>query len=229
MVNGASPGPAPAAQAPASNSRLPDPAGGHGPTGSCAGRYPGRNVPRVDGALTTQPRAPAVPPARNTSAASMQSPPASADATRVSILSPVLARLGAAPRSTWLSTSSRISQMHRSTFLPLSTPLHSSLRWMGANEYECRHRQLRERLWIDRSPTEDSQATLEAFAMLPAARVGGDVPLIDAGGGLAAGRGRVSRLPRITPQSSSNIFKGHKPAFRWQADFPAGVTGGRQG
>ena len=43
--------------------------------------------------------------------------------------------------------------------------------------------------------------------MLPAARVGGDVPLIDAGGGLAAGRGRVSRLPRMTPQSSSNIFK----------------------
>ena len=112
---------------------------------------------------------------------------------------------------------------------PFSTPLHSSLRWIGANEYECRHRQLRERLWIDRRPTEDSQATLEAFAMLPAARVGGDVPLIDAGGGLAAGRGRVSRLPRMTPQSSSNIFKGHKPAFRWQADFAAGVTGGRQG
>ena len=35
----------------------------------------------------------------------MQSPPARADATRVSILSPVLARPGASPRSTWLSTS----------------------------------------------------------------------------------------------------------------------------
>ena len=37
-----------------------------------------RKVPRVDGALTTQPMAPAVPPVRNTSASSMQSPPASA-------------------------------------------------------------------------------------------------------------------------------------------------------
>ena len=53
----------------------------------------------MDGALTTQPRAPAVPPVRNTSASSMQSPPASADATRVSILSPVFARPGALPRS----------------------------------------------------------------------------------------------------------------------------------
>ena len=77
----------------------PDPTGGRGPTGSCAGRYSGRKVPRVDGALTTQPRAPAVPPARNTSASSMQSPPANADATRVTILSPVLARPGALPRS----------------------------------------------------------------------------------------------------------------------------------
>ena len=46
----------------------------------------------MDGALTTQPRAPAVLPVRNTSASSMQSPPASADATRVSILSPGFAR-----------------------------------------------------------------------------------------------------------------------------------------
>ena len=58
-----------------------------------------RNVPRVDGALTTQPRVWAVPPVRNTSASSMQSPPASADATRVSILSPAFARPGALPRS----------------------------------------------------------------------------------------------------------------------------------
>ena len=61
----------------------------------------------MDGSLTTLPRVQAVPPVRNTSASSMQSPPASADATRVSILSPVFARPGASPRSRWLSTSSR--------------------------------------------------------------------------------------------------------------------------
>ena len=103
MVNGPSPGPAPADQARANNSRAhPDPAGGRGPTGKLR-----RKVPRVDGALTTQPMALAVPPVRSTSASSMQSPPASADATRVSILSPAFARPGASPRSTWLSTSSR--------------------------------------------------------------------------------------------------------------------------
>ena len=58
-----------------------------------------RKVPRVDGALTMQPRVWAVSPVRNTSASSMQSPPASADATRVSILSPGFARPGALPRS----------------------------------------------------------------------------------------------------------------------------------
>ena len=42
----------------------------------------------MDGALTTQPSTEEVLPARNTSASSMQSPPARADATRVSILSP---------------------------------------------------------------------------------------------------------------------------------------------
>ena len=40
-----------------------------------------RKVPRVDGALTTQPRTPTVPPARSASVSSMQSPPASAEAT----------------------------------------------------------------------------------------------------------------------------------------------------
>ena len=45
----------------------------------------------MDGALTTQPSTEEVLPARNTSVSSMQSPPARADATRVSILSPVLA------------------------------------------------------------------------------------------------------------------------------------------
>ena len=48
--------------------------------------------------MTTQPMAPAVPPVRNTSASSMQSPPASAEATRVTILSPVFARPGASPQ-----------------------------------------------------------------------------------------------------------------------------------
>ena len=102
MVNGPSPGPAPAAQARDSSSRL---------TRSSWRTWPHRKlrrkVPRVDGALTAQPMAPVVPPVRNTSASSMQSPPASAEATRVSILSPVFARPGASPRSTWLSTTSR--------------------------------------------------------------------------------------------------------------------------
>ena len=66
MVNGASPGPAPADQARASSSRL---------TRSNWRTWPHRklrrNVPRVEGALTTQPRVWAVPPVRNTSASSM--------------------------------------------------------------------------------------------------------------------------------------------------------------
>ena len=102
MVNGPSPGPAPAAQARDSNSRL---------TRSNWRTWPHRKlrrkVPRVDGALTTQPMAPPVPPVRNTSASSMKSPPASAEATRVSSLSPGFARPGASPKSTWLSTTSR--------------------------------------------------------------------------------------------------------------------------
>ena len=52
----------------------------------------------MDGALTTQPRTRAVLPVRNASASSMQSPPASAVATSVSTLSPVLARPGARPQ-----------------------------------------------------------------------------------------------------------------------------------
>ena len=77
MVNGASPGPAPAAQARASSSRL---------TRSSWRTWPHRKlrrkVPRVDGALTVPPRVQAVPPVRNTSTSSMQSPPAMAEATR---------------------------------------------------------------------------------------------------------------------------------------------------
>ena len=93
-------GPALAAQARASNSR---------PTRSSWRTWPQlklrRKVPRVDGALTVQPMAPAVRPVRNTSASSMQSPPASADATSVSTLSPGWARPGASPRSRCRSTS----------------------------------------------------------------------------------------------------------------------------
>ena len=86
MVSGPSPGPAPACQARASNSRL---------TRSSWRTWPQlklrRKVPRVDGALTVPPRVQAVPPVRNTSASSMQPPPASAEATSVIILSPVFA------------------------------------------------------------------------------------------------------------------------------------------
>ena len=72
MVNGASPGPAPAFQTRASNSRL---------TRSSWRTWPHlklrRKVPRVEGALAVKPSTRAVPPARSTSASSMQSPPAS--------------------------------------------------------------------------------------------------------------------------------------------------------
>ena len=53
----------------------------------------------VEGALTMHPSTEEVRPARSASASSMQSPPASAEATSVSILSPAFARPGAYPRS----------------------------------------------------------------------------------------------------------------------------------
>ena len=56
--------------------------------------------------MTVPPRVQAVPPVRNTSASSMQSPPASAEATSVIILSPAFARPGASPRSRRCWTSS---------------------------------------------------------------------------------------------------------------------------
>ena len=59
----------------------------------------------VEGALAVKPRTRAVPPARSASASLMQSPPANAEATSVIILSPVLARPGASPRSKRRSTS----------------------------------------------------------------------------------------------------------------------------
>ena len=54
--------------------------------------------------MTVQPSTCSVPPARSASASSMQSPPARADATRVIILSPTLARPGARPSSRCRST-----------------------------------------------------------------------------------------------------------------------------
>ena len=90
MVNGPSPGPAPAAQAPASNCRL---------TRSSWRTWPHRKlrrkVPRVDGALITQPRRDRFPQcaARRRRRCSRHRP--DADATRVSTLSPTLARPGA--------------------------------------------------------------------------------------------------------------------------------------
>ena len=88
------PGPAPAFQTRASNSRL---------TRSSWRTWPHlklrRNVPRVEGALAVKPSTAGGPPARSTSASSMQSPPARAEATRVIILSPVFPRPGALPRS----------------------------------------------------------------------------------------------------------------------------------
>ena len=94
MVNGASPGPAPACQTRASNSRL---------TRSSWRTWLHlklrRKAPRVEGALAVKPSTRAVLPARSASAASMQSPPARAEAARVIILSPVFARPGAPPRS----------------------------------------------------------------------------------------------------------------------------------
>ena len=82
-MKAASPGPAPAAQARASNWRV-TPSSWR----TCPQRKLRRNVPRVDGALTVQPSTGAVPPERKASLSSMQSPPASAEATRVSNLSP---------------------------------------------------------------------------------------------------------------------------------------------
>jgi hypothetical protein len=65
------------------------------------------NVPRVDAALTLKPRILPVPPARKAFASSMQSPPASAERTRVRSLSPGFARPAVAPRSMCSFISSR--------------------------------------------------------------------------------------------------------------------------
>ena len=77
MVRGPSPGPAPAAQARASNSRLTRSSWRTWPHRKLRRKAP-RACPRegggVDGALTMQSLVPVVPPVRNTSASSMQSP-----------------------------------------------------------------------------------------------------------------------------------------------------------
>ena len=53
----------------------------------------------VEGALTMHPSTEEIRPARSAETSSMQPPPASAEATSVSILSPAFARPGAYPRS----------------------------------------------------------------------------------------------------------------------------------
>ena len=78
MVNGSSPGLAPAAQARDITSRLT-----RSNWRTCPHRKLRRNVLKVDGALTTQPmHSSPVPPARSASSSSMQSPPASAEASQ---------------------------------------------------------------------------------------------------------------------------------------------------
>jgi hypothetical protein len=69
-----------------------------------------------------------VPPARSAAASSMQSPPASAEATSVPSLSPVFARPGADPRSRYSSTSS---------FTPRCWVRVAELRWIRARPRSC--------------------------------------------------------------------------------------------
>ena len=103
MVRGPSPGPAPAAQARASNSRLteiqladmaPPEAAQKGPQGGWRLDHAADGASRPAGA-------------QHVGVVRMQSPPARAEATSVITLSPVLARPGARPRSRRRSTSSR--------------------------------------------------------------------------------------------------------------------------
>ena len=90
MVNGASPGPA----HPVQLADVAQPEAAQEGAQSLPSRKRG-----VEGALTMHPSTEEVRPARSASASSMQSPPASAEATSVSILSPAFARPSASPRS----------------------------------------------------------------------------------------------------------------------------------
>ena len=119
----------------------PGPVGGCGPTGSCVGKCPEPALAKagVEGALTTQPRARAVLPVRNASASSMQSPPASADATSVKILSPVLARPGASPRSRRSCTSWERPRC-RAKVAGMSRPALATRRWSSkAGQTHSKH------------------------------------------------------------------------------------------
>ena len=102
MVTGASPGPAPAAQARPNSSPA---------TLSSWRAWPQlkdrKKVPSVEGASTPWPSTASVSPDRSTSASSIQSPPASAECTKVMALWPTLAWPAASPRSTCSSKGSR--------------------------------------------------------------------------------------------------------------------------
>ena len=78
-MNGAAPGPAPAR--PAAGEQL---AAEAVELADVAPAEAAQEGPEVDGAFTVQPSTLAVPPARNAAASSMHSPPASAEAMRVS-------------------------------------------------------------------------------------------------------------------------------------------------
>ena len=65
-----------------------------------------RKVPRVEGALTLNPRIRAVSPARNTSASSMQSPPVSDEQFRVKSLSAQLGLAAGLPRMSFVAANS---------------------------------------------------------------------------------------------------------------------------
>ena len=80
----------------------PGPVGGHGSTGSCAGRRPEPALTKAGGGgcLDHAPQHRGGPPrTQRSGVVNLQSPPASAEAASVSILSPAFARPGASPRS----------------------------------------------------------------------------------------------------------------------------------
>ena len=141
-MNGESPGPAPAFQARASNSRLTRSSWRMWPHRKLRRKVP-RACPRESGGggrLDYAASGGAVLPVRNASAASMQSPPASADATSVKILSPVLARPGASPRSRRSCTSWERPRC-RAKVAGMSRPALATRRWSSkAGQTHSKHR-----------------------------------------------------------------------------------------